>query len=83
MAGLTETAVQRVIVIQVMQIRGGDSMVIYSKPEIVTFNKEELANYIMAAACSNGFTCGCNSGNNNMGNTSTCNCHGGSQNTGS
>lgn len=69
------------IVIRVVLIRVGDDME-YTKPEIVTFDKDELANFIMAAACSNGFTCGCNSGNNNMGNTSTCNCHGGSQNTG-
>ncbi len=78
-----ETAVLHAIAIRVMRIPGGNYMVIYNKPEMVTFNKEELANYIMAAACSNGFTCGCNSGNNNMGNTSTCNCHGGSKNTGS
>ena len=49
----------------------------YVKPEITSFDKEGLAKYIMAAACSNGWTCGCNSGSNNMGSGNTCNCNAG------
>lgn len=55
----------------------GDDAMEYVKPEIATFDKEGLAKYIMAAACSNGYTCGCNSGSNNMGSGNTCNCHSG------
>lgn len=65
-----------VIAIRGTQIRGGD-ILIYVKPEMTSFDKEGLAQYIMAAACSNGFTCGCNSGSNNMGSGNTCNCNAG------
>lgn len=49
----------------------------YVKPEMTSFDKEALSKYIMAAACSNGYTCGCNSGSNNMGSGNTCNCNAG------
>jgi hypothetical protein len=60
---------------------GTDVKKIYRKPEVDSFDKENLSRYILAAACSNGYTCGCNSGSNNMGSGSTCNCHTGTSNT--
>lgn len=57
-------------------------IVVYIKPQIETFAKNDLCEMIMAAACSNGYTCACHHGGTNGNSGSTCNCHTGSANTG-
>ena len=55
---------------------------VYVKPQIKTFDRNELSEMIITAACSNGYTCGCHNGGVNSGSGSTCNCHTGNANTG-
>lgn len=55
---------------------------VYVKPQIETLEKDELCDMIMAAACSNGYTCACHNGGTNGNSGSTCNCHTGNANTG-
>ena len=55
---------------------------VYIKPIIETMGRKELSEIIMAAACSNGYTCSCHNGGTNGGGGATCNCHTGTANTG-
>ena len=55
---------------------------VYVRPQIETLEKAELCDLIMAAACSNGYTCACHNGGTNGNGGSTCNCNTGNANTG-
>lgn len=55
---------------------------VYVKPQVHTYDKTSLSEAIIAAACSNGYSCGCHSGTNNGTGGNSCNCHQGNSNTG-
>lgn len=55
---------------------------VYVRPMIQTYDKTSLSEFIIAAACSNGYVCGCHAGTNNSSSGNTCNCHQGNSNTG-
>lgn len=55
---------------------------VYVRPMIQTYDKTSLSEFIIAAACSNGYVCGCHAGTNNSSGGNTCNCHQGNSNTG-